>query len=107
MERLIALENTRPRYAPGPEVVALHRLIPDPRFYPIDAFRECVDAALREEGAALFSYAPPEGDLELRRALSERFGLFGIRHTPEEHVLCHGASQGISRYRRMSAKTAR
>lgn len=96
VERLITLENLRPRYAPGEETVALHRLIPDPRFYPIDEFRVCVDAALREEGAELFSYASPEGDLELRRAMSERFGLFGIRHTAEEHVLCHGASQGIS-----------
>ncbi len=96
VERLITLENSRPRYAPGPDTISLHRLIPDPRFYPIDAFRECVDAAMREEGAELFSYASPEGDLELRRAMSERFGLFGIRHAPEEHVLCHGASQGIS-----------
>ena len=96
VERLIALDNMRPRYAPRKDTVALHRLIPDPRFYPIDAFRECVDAALREEGAALFSYASPEGDLELRRAMSDRFRLFGIRYAPEEHVLCHGASQGIS-----------
>ena len=96
VERLITLENLRPRYAPDEETVALHRLIPDPRFYPIDEFRACVDAALREEGAELFSYASPEGHLELRRAMSERFGRFGIRHAAEEHVLCHGASQGIS-----------
>jgi len=96
VERLITLENMRPRYAPDENTVALHRLIPDPRFYPIDDFRASIDAAFREEGPELFSYAAPEGDLELRRAMSERFGLFGIRHTPEEHVLCHGASQGIS-----------
>ena len=96
VERLITLENMRPRYAPREDTVALHRLIPDPRFYPIDAFRRCVDEALREEGAALFSYASPEGDFELRRSMSERFSRFGIRYAPEEHVLCHGASQGIS-----------
>jgi DNA-binding transcriptional MocR family regulator len=96
VERLIALENRRPRFAPDRETVALHRLIPDPRFYPVDAFRRCVDAALREEGPGLFSYAPPEGDLGLREVMSERFGRFGIRHEVQEHVLCHGASQGIS-----------
>ena len=96
VERLIALDNMRPRYSPREDTVALHRLIPDPRFYPIDAFRKCVDAALREEGASLFSYASPEGDLDLRRAMSDRFRLFGIHYAPEEHVLCHGASQGIS-----------
>ena len=67
VERLIALDNTRPRYATGDDMVALHRLIPDPRFYPVDEFRECVNSAIREEGAELFSYAPPEGDPGRRR----------------------------------------
>src|SRR5690606_15008496 len=38
VEQLIALDNTRPRYASGEDVVALHRLIPDPRLYPIEEF---------------------------------------------------------------------
>lgn len=96
VERLITLENTRPRYASRPDVVELHRLVPDPRFYPVEAFRRCMDAALHEKGPALFSYAEPQGDLGLRRAMAERFRRFGIEHDPEEHVLCHGASQGIS-----------
>lgn len=96
VERLITLENTRPRYATGEDVVALHRLIPDPRFYPIEEFRRCVDAALREEGPALFSYASPEGDDRLRAALAGRFAQLGLGHGPGEVVLCHGASQGIS-----------
>jgi len=96
VERLITLENTRPSYAIRDDVVALHRLVPDPSFYPVDEFRECMDAALREEGPDLFSYAAPQGDPELRRAMAHRFRLFGIRHAPEEIVLCHGASQGIS-----------
>jgi DNA-binding transcriptional MocR family regulator len=96
VEQLITLENMRPRYAMREDTVALHRLIPDPRFYPVEAFRRCIDEALRDEGPEIFSYASPEGDLDLRRAMSERFQLFGIRYTPDEHVLCHGASQGIS-----------
>ncbi|MBK7951242.1 MAG: PLP-dependent aminotransferase family protein [Deltaproteobacteria bacterium] len=96
VERLIALENTRPRYASGDDVVALHRLIPDPRLYPVAEFAACFEAALREEGPALFSYASPEGDPRLRRAIAERFRRYGIGAAPEEIVLCHGASQGIS-----------
>ncbi len=96
VERLIALENTRPRYASGDDVVALHRLIPDPRLYPIDEFSVCFQAALAEDGASLFSYASPEGDPRLRRAMTERFRRYGISVAPEELVLCHGASQGIS-----------
>ncbi len=96
VERLIALENTRPRYASGDDVVALHRLIPDPRLYPIEEFSACFEAALREEGPSLFSYAPPEGDPRLRTAMADRFRRYGISLEPEEIVLCHGASQGIS-----------
>jgi DNA-binding transcriptional MocR family regulator len=96
VEQLIALENTRPRYATGDDVVALHKLIPDPRFYPTEDFRSCVNAAIDEEGPVLFSYASPEGDPRLRRALAARFADQGVARSADELVLCHGASQGIS-----------
>ncbi len=96
VERLIALGNTRPRYATGDDMVALHRLVPDPRFYPVAEFRECIDAAIREEGPQLFSYASPEGDPRLRRAMAKRFLDHGIQRGADELVLCHGASQGIT-----------
>ena len=96
VEALIALENTRPRYATGDDVVALHKLIPDARFYPVEAFRECMDAALAEDGPELFSYASPEGDPRLRQAMVERLRRQGLALSLDELVLCHGASQGIS-----------
>jgi DNA-binding transcriptional MocR family regulator len=96
VEQLIALDNMRPRYATGDDVVPLHRLIPDPRFYPVEEFRECIDAAIREEGPELFSYASPEGDPRLRRAMAARFRSHGVDRSADELVLCHGASQGIS-----------
>jgi DNA-binding transcriptional MocR family regulator len=96
VERLIALENMRPRYASGDDVVALHRLVPDPRFYPVEEFHACIDAAIREEGPALFSYAAPEGDPRLRAAVAERMRAIGVARGADELVLCHGASQGIS-----------
>jgi len=96
VEKLIALENTRPRYATGDDVVALHKLIPDPRFYPTEDFRTCMNTAMEEEGPELFSYASPEGDPRLRRALAARFAEQGVARSADELVLCHGASQGIS-----------
>ncbi|MBC8188652.1 MAG: PLP-dependent aminotransferase family protein [Proteobacteria bacterium] len=96
IEQLIALDNTRPRYATGDDVVALHRLIPDPRFYPVEEFRACIDQAIREEGPDLFSYASPEGSPRLRRAMVARFLGHGVARSADELVLCHGASQGIS-----------
>ncbi|HIF91600.1 MAG TPA: PLP-dependent aminotransferase family protein [Myxococcales bacterium] len=104
VEQLITLDNTRPRYATGDDVVAFHRLIPDPRFYPVEEFRECIDAAIREEGPELFSYASPEGDPRLRRAMAERFRAEGIDRSADELVLCHGASQGISLALRLFAE---
>lgn len=96
VDQLIALDNTRPRYATGDELVALHRLVPDPRFYPVDEFRKCVDAAMQEEGPQLFSYAPPEGDPRLRLAIAKHFTSHAIHRGADELVLCHGASQGIA-----------
>jgi len=96
VDRLIALDNTRPRYATGDDMVAFHRLIPDPRFYPVDEFRACIDTAFREEGPELFSYASPEGDPRLRRAMAKHFRGHGIHRGADELVLCHGASQGIT-----------
>jgi DNA-binding transcriptional MocR family regulator len=96
VEGLIALSNTRPRYATGDDVIALHKLIPDPRFYPTEAFRRCLDATMAEDGPELFSYASPEGDPRLRRAMAERMRRQGIEISADELVLCHGASQGIS-----------
>ena len=96
VEQLIALDNTRPRYATGKDVVAFHRLIPDPRFYPVDEFRQCIDAAIREEGGDLFSYASPEGDPRLRRSMATRLARHQITRSADELVVCHGASQGIS-----------
>ena len=96
VEQLIALGNTRPRYATGDDVVALHRLVPDPRFYPVEEFRKCIDSAIREEGPELFSYASPEGDPQLRRAMAAHFCSHGLDRNADELVLCHGASQGIS-----------
>lgn len=104
VERLIALENTRPRYATGKDVVALHRLVPDPRFYPVDDFKTCMDLAIKEEGPELFSYGSPEGDPRLRRAMADRFQRYGVSHAAEELVLCHGASQGISLAMRLFAQ---
>jgi len=96
VEALIALENTRPRYATGDDVIALHKLIPDARFYPTAAFRRCMEAAMTEDGPELFSYASPEGHPRLRRAMVERLRRQGLELGPDELVLCHGASQGIS-----------
>ena len=42
VERLLALENARPRFGGCAGVVQMHALVPDPSLYPVDDFRKSV-----------------------------------------------------------------
>lgn len=96
VESLLALANARPRFGTGGDTVALHSLIPDPAFYPIEAFRRAFNRVVAEQGAELFLYGTPEGHTGLREVLAERFEREGMRVGASNIVLCHGASQGIA-----------
>ena len=104
VENLLAIENARPRFGEGTDVVPLHSLIPDPAFYPVDAFRRCLNRVLLRDGAALLQYGAPQGHAGLREVIAERFEAIGCRLGADEIVLCHGASQGISLALRLFAQ---
>lgn len=95
-DRLVAFERARPRFGSANGAVPMHALIPDPSLYPIDAFRRTLNRALQEGGPELLLYGGPQGDPRLRSALAERLRRASLDVTPQEIVLCHGASQGIS-----------
>ncbi len=96
VEQLLSLENARPRFGAGEGTVSLHTLIPDPAYYPVDAFRRSFTRALAAGGAELLTYGVPQGHAGLRSTLAERFRRAGMDVSPDEIVLCHGASQGIA-----------
>jgi GntR family transcriptional regulator/MocR family aminotransferase len=96
VESLLAYENARPRFGAGSDVAPLQSLVPDPAFYPVDAFRRALNRVLARDGADLLRYGAPQGHAGLRDVLSERFARSGCRIGADEIVLCHGASQGIS-----------
>ena len=96
VERLITLENMRPRYATRPGVVELHRLVPDPRFYPVEDFRRCMDARGAREGARALSRTRSPRATSAFGAHGRSLSALRSRADPDELVLCHGASQGIS-----------
>ncbi len=104
VENLLAFENARPRFGEGTDVVPLHSLIPDPAFYPVDAFRRCLNRVLSRGGAELLQYGAPQGHAGLREVIAERFEAIGCRLGADEIVLCHGASQGISLALRLFAQ---
>ncbi len=96
VESLLSYEQARPRIAAGSDAIPLHSLVPDPAFYPVDAFRRSLNKVLQRDGAELLRYGAPQGHAGLRDALVERVRNSGCRISAEEIVLCHGASQGIA-----------
>ncbi len=96
VEELLAHEAGAPRFGSGEGVVPLHSLVPDPAFYPVDAFRRSLNRVMQRDGAELLSYGTPQGHPGLREVIAERFARAGCRQGADEIVLCHGASQGIA-----------
>jgi len=96
VERLLEFERARPRYADGEGVVPLHALVPDPRAYPVDAFRRALNRAFADGGASLLVYGGPQGHAGLREVLASRLRAAGVLVGPESVVLSAGASQGMT-----------
>jgi 2-aminoadipate transaminase len=95
-ERLLELDRARVAYGAGRGALPLHALKPDPRHFPLDAFRRSLGRVLQEGGAELLTYGDPQGYLGLREVLAERLRAHGVLVGPESIVLCQGASQGIA-----------
>jgi len=68
---------------------------PAPEFFPVDHFRQAMDAALDHYGPDLFVYGPVQGALLLREALVTWMARGGIRTTAEQVVVLHGSQQGL------------
>ena len=95
-ERLLELDRARVSYGAGRGALPLHALKPDPRHFPLDAFRRSLGRVLQEGGAELLTYGDQQGYLGLREVLAERLRTHGVLVGPESIVLCQGASQGIA-----------
>jgi GntR family transcriptional regulator/MocR family aminotransferase len=95
-ERLLEFERSRVSYGVGRGAIAFHKLVPDPRHFPVDAFRRSLVRAMNELGAQLLGYGDPRGYQGLRALIAERLRASGVVVGPDELVLCQGASQGIA-----------
>jgi DNA-binding transcriptional MocR family regulator len=96
VERLLAFERARPRFGLARGAIPLHAVVPDPSLYPADAFRRTLSRVMQRGGPALLLYGEPQGYAGLRATLAARLTRAALPVGPEEIVLCHGASQGIS-----------
>jgi len=102
--RLLDLDRARVAYGAGQGAIPLHALVPDPRLFPVEAFRRALNRAFSAHGSALLEYGPPQGYAGLREVLAERLRAAGTVVEPEALVLCQGASQGISLALRLYAE---
>jgi DNA-binding transcriptional MocR family regulator len=83
------------RMAQLPGMRSLAMADPAPDLYPMREFKSALDEALLG-GAAVLSYANPQGDPLLRTVLADSLRERGVRAGPDELLITSGASQALS-----------
>ncbi|MDQ3620925.1 MAG: PLP-dependent aminotransferase family protein [Verrucomicrobiota bacterium] len=83
------------RQAGEPGLINLAAGVPGLDALPADRLRECIERALREEGAALFAYHHPAGDPALRDRLAERLRLRGAAVAGGQLITTTGCTQAL------------
>lgn len=70
-------------------------LVPDERLFPVDEFQQCLDTAIKRDGARLLQYGGTQGYTPLRKYIAGRLNELGVRATEDEILMVNGAQQGI------------
>jgi len=79
----------------------------DPRVYPMDEFRRCVNQVLLENGSESLEYGTHKGYKPLRQTIAKRLRLHSIAVSEEEILITNGAQQAIDLIIRMFASPDR
>jgi DNA-binding transcriptional MocR family regulator len=79
----------------------------DPRLFPVESFRACLDRALKTHGDALLSYGARAGFEPLREYLARRLQSHGIAVAADEILITNGSQQGIDLVFRLVAAPGR
>ena len=85
----------------GGDVISFRPLTMDPRLMPVEAFRGCLNRALRRGGATLLGYGAREGYRPLREYLARRLAGYGIQAGSGELLITHGSQQALDLVLRM------
>jgi DNA-binding transcriptional MocR family regulator len=78
-----------------PGTINLSPLSLDPRVYPVEDFRRCLNQVLVNEGAPLLSYGNDVGYLPLREYIAGRMKIHGVSIYADEILITNGAQQAI------------
>jgi len=91
----LALPETDPHPACGPETYDFSRLVPDERLFPAESFRLSLNRVMRRKGARLLGYGDPLGYPDLRRYVADRMRLHGVSIAPEQVLLTTGSQNAL------------
>ncbi len=78
-----------------PDIISFAGGLPAPELFPLEAFQDALNQALRIEGAASLQYDLTEGYLPLKEFLSQWLGQHGLHCRPEQILLTHGSQQAL------------
>jgi DNA-binding transcriptional MocR family regulator len=78
------------------DLLPLHSANPAPELLPQAALTASLSHCLRRTPIAALDYAPPQGHLELRRQIAQRYAQMGVAVAPDEIVITAGAMEAIS-----------
>jgi len=93
-------------YLPEPDgegIVSLSRLDMDPRLFPREELRRCVNRVLSRDGDRLLRYGDRQGELALREVIADRARTHGMAVSPEQVLVTNGSQQAIDLVLRLLA----
>ena len=94
----------QPSASPGQDLINISELDLDPRLFPMEEFRRCVNQVLFSSGSNSLQYGDHRGYISLRQEIAKRLRLHGISVSEKEILITNGAQQAIDLVIRMLAK---
>ncbi|MBN2432619.1 MAG: PLP-dependent aminotransferase family protein [Acidobacteria bacterium] len=87
----------RPEYrvTAAENIINLSQLDLDPRLFPADEFRKCINLALLHRGPKILGYGEYAGYAPLRETIAQRMRTHGVALTADEILITNGSQNGI------------
>ncbi|MGV8125420.1 MAG: PLP-dependent aminotransferase family protein [Candidatus Xenobiia bacterium LiM19] len=96
-----------PAAASESSMVNLALLLPDPRLYPVQHFRSCINSVLQDSSSESLRYADIMGYKPLREIIAKRIRLHGISVSGDEILITNGSQQALDLIVRLLGGTGR
>ena len=78
-----------------PDVISFGGGLPDPKLFPVEKLKECVESVLSEHSEEALQYGTTEGVPALRSLIAERSKKQGIKCSPENVIVVASSQQAL------------